>query len=339
MSYSTTTSALQGRKTKTNLETGHAITEGDTVTVGKGTNVWDVTQVFSNNGRPEVELHRQSKGKVTYRRYSMDILTVVESIIKADEEYTASKAEEAKAQHPANTSKVETAEELAALPSGASRKVGHHTYTKNWSGAWWRTGMMLSSDELARQMAAQPKQWVVRDTNTGTNLADRTYSTQEEAQKFADSYNRYDETEPYTVAYVPTDEEVAEAVADMKAEILADIAKGVQPADVDDFSTLHDYVDANEYAGFCDDTKRGHWDVGTLCWVQEEVHKWLTTREIIEDECYVCGKHITEADEDRGTVFMDEGNGPGVDVCSDECGEAFYNLPEDEWVKFPTVSE
>lgn len=39
----------------------------------------------------------------------------------------------------------------------------------------------------------------------------------------------------------------------MKSEILADIAAGLVPASVASFSELHDYVDANEYGGFCDD--------------------------------------------------------------------------------------
>lgn len=39
----------------------------------------------------------------------------------------------------------------------------------------------------------------------------------------------------------------------MKHEILQDIADGTVPADVMSFGDLHDYVDANEYGGFCDD--------------------------------------------------------------------------------------
>jgi hypothetical protein len=119
-------------------------------------------------------------------------------------------------------------------------------------------------------------QWVVRDTDTGTNLADRTYATREDAEKFAASFNRYNEHERYGVAYLPTDEELAQCVVDMKVEILADIADGTQPVSVADFSTLHDYVDANCYAGLCDDDNvRSCWDVDTLIRVQEEVDAWL----------------------------------------------------------------
>ena len=38
-----------------------------------------------------------------------------------------------------------------------------------------------------------------------------------------------------------------------KAEILKDMANGVVPATVDNFSDLHDFVDANMYGGVCDE--------------------------------------------------------------------------------------
>ncbi len=47
-------------------------------------------------------------------------------------------------------------------------------------------------------------------------------------------------------------EKRAATIARMKSEILADIAAGTVPASVSTFSELHDYVDANEYGGFCD---------------------------------------------------------------------------------------
>ena len=47
----------------------------------------------------------------------------------------------------------------------------------------------------------------------------------------------------------------AEAIIEqMKIEILSDIDEGVIPMNVHNFSELHDYVDANCYGGFCDDT-------------------------------------------------------------------------------------
>lgn len=46
---------------------------------------------------------------------------------------------------------------------------------------------------------------------------------------------------------------IVAAIAQSKAEILRDIAAGTVPADVPDFATLHDYVDANCYGGLCDD--------------------------------------------------------------------------------------
>ncbi len=42
----------------------------------------------------------------------------------------------------------------------------------------------------------------------------------------------------------------------MKYEILHDISNSKVPADVINFGDLHDYVDANEYGGFCEDGNR-----------------------------------------------------------------------------------
>lgn len=44
-------------------------------------------------------------------------------------------------------------------------------------------------------------------------------------------------------------------VAEMKSEIESDIETGVIAGPVNSFSDLHDFVDANEYGGFCDDAK------------------------------------------------------------------------------------
>lgn len=72
-----------------------------------------------------------------------------------------------------------------------------------------------------------------------------------------------------------TPEQIAAAVEDCKAEILEDIRTGVVPANVADFSSLHDYVDANEYAGFCDNDRRADWTVEGWASVQEIVDTWL----------------------------------------------------------------
>jgi hypothetical protein len=44
-----------------------------------------------------------------------------------------------------------------------------------------------------------------------------------------------------------------EVVERMKREIKEDVKSGQVPRTVKTFSELHDYVDANEYGGFCDD--------------------------------------------------------------------------------------
>ena len=78
---------------------------------------------------------------------------------------------------------------------------------------------------------------------------------------------------------------IADSVARMKAEILAHIADGTVPSTVTTFSELHDYVDANEYGGFCIDEinaaieaefsneHRSSVDYFNIC--QNEVDYWL----------------------------------------------------------------
>lgn len=44
------------------------------------------------------------------------------------------------------------------------------------------------------------------------------------------------------------------AVLRAQVEILSDISNGTVPKDVQDFAALHDYVDANCYAGCCDES-------------------------------------------------------------------------------------
>jgi len=43
------------------------------------------------------------------------------------------------------------------------------------------------------------------------------------------------------------------AIERSKTEIDADVRSGLIPVDVASFSELHDYVDANEYGGLCDE--------------------------------------------------------------------------------------
>jgi len=53
--------------------------------------------------------------------------------------------------------------------------------------------------------------------------------------------------------------DVAPAVELSVRQIRRDIANGRVPSTVRDFSQLHDYVDANEYGGLCDDTSGIDW--------------------------------------------------------------------------------
>ena len=89
---------------------------------------------------------------------------------------------------------------------------------------------------------------------------------------------------------------IEHAIERSKAEILEDIAQGTVPDTVSSFSELHDYVDANEYGGLCEEgtwwsladdatdkelaDNHGfflrHFDQSAA--VQDAVHAWLLRR-------------------------------------------------------------
>lgn len=48
---------------------------------------------------------------------------------------------------------------------------------------------------------------------------------------------------------------IVQTIATMKREVSDLIASGIIPASVQTFSELHDYCDANELGGFCDDSE------------------------------------------------------------------------------------
>lgn len=78
-------------------------------------------------------------------------------------------------------------------------------------------------------------------------------------------------------------EKIITAIEQGKREILEDISTGRVPATVKDFSDLHDYVDANEYGGLCENgwlesditgdmTDDTH---NAASAVQDALHAWL----------------------------------------------------------------
>jgi hypothetical protein len=69
--------------------------------------------------------------------------------------------------------------------------------------------------------------------------------------------------------------DMAALIARVKAEIAADITRGVVPATVVSFSELHDYVDANTYGGLCDDGDNADVTTDELIVMQDAVHEWL----------------------------------------------------------------
>lgn len=94
----------------------------------------------------------------------------------------------------------------------------------------------------------------------------------------------------------PTPEEIDQAVQDHKTEILDDMGTAVSsrsdvmPLTVPDFTSLHDYVDANTYAGFCGaedgGVDRSNWfdpdsyeSAAVLNTIQDRVDEWLKSGE------------------------------------------------------------
>lgn len=66
------------------------------------------------------------------------------------------------------------------------------------------------------------------------------------------------------------------SVARAKREILEDIAAGYVPRDVASFSELHDYRDANEYGGLCEDGDH----FGAYAWTLEETDPCLFANKV-----------------------------------------------------------
>lgn len=62
-----------------------------------------------------------------------------------------------------------------------------------------------------------------------------------------------------------------------KSEIVHDYLAGIVPDSISSFDELHEFVDANEYGGFCDDNTTTDYDL--IVRVQSAVSEWLATRE------------------------------------------------------------
>jgi len=111
----------------------------------------------------------------------------------------------------------------------------------------------------------------------------------------------------------------AELVADMKSEILADVAAGHVPADVTDYSTLHDHTDANMY-GWREEDEDDDFSTAEVWPAQEDVHQWLAAGGIREAGN---GTLVTDqATTDRAWATLANGFGESVGDLSD--GDDFW---------------
>ncbi|MCY7416910.1 MAG: hypothetical protein LH650_00165 [Chloroflexi bacterium] len=80
-------------------------------------------------------------------------------------------------------------------------------------------------------------------------------------------------------------DELETRIARARAEILADIIRGVVPADVATFADLHDNVDGNDFGGLCeepfycqirgdeDDPSEASWAFAVV--LQDTIDRWL----------------------------------------------------------------
>lgn len=116
-------------------------------------------------------------------------------------------------------------------------------------------------------------------TYAAPHLPERYESVVADVEAVADGYRcRYTTTVeiPYDDARLSAD------FAKARQEILDDVRAGRVPADVNDFAVLHDYVDANEYGGLCDDNHDWTEDLSGVplalsygIRLQDLVHEWL----------------------------------------------------------------
>lgn len=77
---------------------------------------------------------------------------------------------------------------------------------------------------------------------------------------------------------------IEEIIQQAKSEIIEDVANGVVPADVKNFSELHDYVDANMYGGLCDeDSKVPFEPLDEINEIQGAVSEWIESGQLKAD--------------------------------------------------------
>jgi hypothetical protein len=98
-------------------------------------------------------------------------------------------------------------------------------------------------------------------------------------RNFSDRWEAAEHREANSLTEEQRAEIIATAVARSKIEINADIASGRVPATVASFGELHDYVDANEYGGLCEDSRlamlilRNDCEMGNA--IQNAVDAWI----------------------------------------------------------------
>ena len=68
---------------------------------------------------------------------------------------------------------------------------------------------------------------------------------------------------------------LTKTIARMKSEIRNDAENGIIPRDIAGFSHLHDFVDANEYGGFCEGDYDSMRDDDGINAAQNAIDAWI----------------------------------------------------------------
>lgn len=94
---------------------------------------------------------------------------------------------------------------------------------------------------------------------------------------------------------------IEKAITRGKEEILEDVRSGRVPSHVKTFGELHDFVDANEYGGLCEDEffENDRPNMSMAAAVQQRLHEWIACGDMRNEAVQPC-VHCTTP------VFWDE---------------------------------
>jgi len=112
--------------------------------------------------------------------------------------------------------------------------------------------------------------------------------------------------------------DIAMAIARSQREIIAEVKAGRTPATVASFSDLHDYADANEYGGLCDEGS--DWDADDANAVQDAVDLWVKSGALADlaPLCETCDAPVGTGVGNPAILVSEGGDIPDTIICG-EC--------------------